>query len=155
MLSFARCGALAGGLRHVIYSPRGYVVPRRDGRLLAGSTTEHAGFERAVTPHGIATITTHASEMIPALEGVSPAQSWAGLRPRADDERPVIGSSHRVRNLFYATGFYRNGILLAPLTGEVVAGLIAHGGARTLSPRSLEAFSPERFGRAFAGSHGE
>jgi glycine oxidase len=126
---------------HVIYSPRGYIVPRLDGRLLAGSTTEHAGFEKRVTGAGVHAITSHALEIAPAVGNLPLVDSWAGLRPRAEDEWPVMGACAEVRGLFYATGHYRNGILLAPLTGELVAEQIMTGS----TPPLLDAFSPDRF----------
>ncbi len=139
-------------VRHVIYTPRGYIVPRRDGRILAGSTTEHVGYRTGVTVEGVRSIAAHALEIAPAIAGLSFSESWSGLRPRAADEWPLIGASDEVRGLFYATGHYRNGILLAPLTGQLVADVIVDG--RT--PRLLEAFSPARLReRAHAVSHGE
>jgi len=127
--------------RHVIYSPRGYIVPRLDGRLLAGSTTEHVGFNKCVTSEGVHAITSHALEIAPAVGSLPLVDSWAGLRPRAEDEWPVIGACAEARGLFYATGHYRNGILLAPLTGELVAEQITTGKTSPLTG----AFSPERF----------
>ena len=106
--------------RHVLYSPRGYLVPRLDGRVLAGSTSEHAGFAKEVTASGIHTIRSHASEIAPALAALEMASTWAGLRPRAEDDLPVLGPCE-IEGLFYATGHYRNGILLAPITGELIA----------------------------------
>ncbi|HEX8921004.1 MAG TPA: glycine oxidase ThiO [Pyrinomonadaceae bacterium] len=138
MLCFASNPRLA---RHVIYSPRGYIVPRLDGRLLAGSTTEHAGFERRVTGEGLNAITSHALEIAPAVGGLSLLDSWAGLRPRAEDEWPVMGECAELRGLFYATGHYRNGILLAPLTGALLAEQIMTGKASPL----INAFRPDRF----------
>ena len=131
-------------IRHVLYTPRGYLVPRRDGRLLAGSTAEQAGFDKSVTGRGIHTITTHALEIAPRVGDLPLVASWAGLRPRADDDLPVIGACTDVRGLYYATGHYRNGILLAPITGEMIADLISGGAAAT---SMVEAFTPERFGR--------
>jgi glycine oxidase len=128
--------------RHVIYSPRGYVVPRLDGRLLAGSTTEHAGFDASVTGGGIHTISKHALEIAPIVSRLPLQDAWAGLRPRAvGDELPVLGGSSETGGLYYAAGHYRNGILLAPLTGELIADEIT-GGTR---PPLLEAFTPDRF----------
>ncbi|HEX8707900.1 MAG TPA: glycine oxidase ThiO [Pyrinomonadaceae bacterium] len=127
--------------RHVIYSPRGYIVPRMDGRLLAGSTTERAGFDKSVTAEGVALIKRHAAEIAPALRALPLADSWAGLRPRTADELPVLGAAADVRGLYYATGHYRNGILLAPLTGELVAEQVLTGRSAPL----MEAFSPDRF----------
>jgi glycine oxidase len=127
--------------QHVIYSPRGYIVPRLDGRLLAGTTTEHAGFEKRVTGAGLHAITAHALEIAPAVGNLPLVDSWAGLRPRAEDDWPVMGACAEIGGLFYATGHYRNGILLAPLTAELVAEQIMTGVASPL----LDAFSPDRF----------
>ncbi|HEX8845981.1 MAG TPA: glycine oxidase ThiO [Pyrinomonadaceae bacterium] len=130
--------------RHVIYSPRGYIIPRLDGRLLAGSTSERAGFSCRVTAGGVRTILTHALEIAPTIESLPLVDSWAGLRPRTRDDWPVIGASLETQGLFYATGHYRNGILLAPLTGELVAEQITTGSM----PPLLQSFSPERFSYA-------
>ena len=107
--------------RHVIYSPRGYIVPRQDGRLLAGSTSEHAGFAKCVTAGGIAAILRNALEISPAISDLPVVDTWAGLRPRAAGGLPVLGPCGEIDGLFYATGHYRNGILLAPLTGELIS----------------------------------
>ena len=107
--------------RHVIYSPRGYIVPRQDGRLLAGSTSEHAGFAKCVTAGGIATILRNALEISPAISALPVVDTWAGLRPRAAGGLPVLGPCGEIDGLFCATGHYRNGILLAPLTGELIS----------------------------------
>ncbi|HEX6716228.1 MAG TPA: glycine oxidase ThiO, partial [Pyrinomonadaceae bacterium] len=107
--------------RHVIYSPRGYIVPRQDGRLLAGSTSERVGFAKCVTAGGISTILRNALEISPSVANLPVVDTWAGLRPRAADGLPVLGPCGEIDGLFYATGHYRNGILLAPLTGELVS----------------------------------
>jgi glycine oxidase len=143
MLCFEANPQIAG---HVIYSQRGYLVPRRDGRLLAGSTTEYAGFDRRVTAAGVQSITSAALEICPAISSLPLADSWAGLRPRAADGLPVLGPCAEIEGVFYATGHYRNGILLAPLTGELIsAGIIE----KTFDP-ALDIFSPDRFRMAFA-----
>lgn len=128
--------------RHVVYSPRGYIVPRRDGRLLAGSTTEHAGFEKRVTAAGVHSILSAALEISPRIASLPLTDSWAGLRPRAADTLPVLGPCAEIAGVFYATGHYRNGILLAPVTGELIARAIVDG----VFPPSLNIFSPDRFG---------
>ncbi|MFN2597170.1 MAG: glycine oxidase ThiO [Pyrinomonadaceae bacterium] len=141
------CYAMGAGaplVSHVVYSPRGYVVPRRDGRLLAGTTVERAGFDKSVTDEGRRAITAHPVEIAPAVEGLRQTDEWAGLRPRADDALPLLGMSTEIENLFYATGHYRNGILLAPLTGALVADLITTGE----TPAPLAPFSPARLARA-------
>lgn len=138
MMCFDTHPALA---RHVIYSPRGYLVPRRDGRLLAGSTTEDAGFVKEVTAGGLESIRRHALEIVPGMAELKLADAWAGLRPRAPDELPVLGKTCETDGLFFATGHYRNGILLAPLTGELIAALIADN----VVAAELQAFAPDRF----------
>ncbi|MEP6819218.1 MAG: glycine oxidase ThiO [bacterium] len=133
--------------RHVIYSPRGYVVPRRDGRLLAGSTTEHAGFEKQVTAAGVQSILSAALEISPRIATLPLTDSWAGLRPRAADTLPVLGPCAEIAGVYYATGHYRNGILLAPITGELIARAIVD----KVFPATFEIFSPDRFGLVAVG----
>ena len=130
--------------RHVIYSSRGYLVPRRDGRLLAGSTNEWVGFDKRVTDEGVRAIKSMAIGIAPALAQLTPVDSWAGFRPRAKDDLPVLGSCEKVAGLFYATGHYRNGILLAPITAQLIAAAIVDGAT---SPMPA-AFSPDRFREA-------
>ncbi len=132
--------------RHVIYSPRGYIVPRMDGRLLAGSTTESAGYDKRVTAEGLHAILSHALEISPVVGSLPLVDSWAGLRPRASGGLPVLGPCAEIAGLFYATGHYRNGILLAPITGELIADSILN---ETVSPL-IRPFGPERFARAAA-----
>lgn len=126
---------------HVIYSSRGYLVPRRDGRLLAGSTTEHVGFDKRVTEEGVRAIRSMANEIAPALADSAPTDSWAGFRPCTTDDLPVLGPCEEIAGLYYATGHYRNGILLAPITGELIAAAIIDRAV----PSTLAAFSPNRF----------
>ncbi len=133
--------------RHVIYSPRGYLVPRRDGRLLAGSTSERAGFAKQVTAGGVGSILGHAMEIAPAIARLPMLDSWAGLRPRAADGLPVLGPCGEIEGLFYATGHYRNGILLAPITGELIARAVID---KVVSPL-LTPFSPNRFDPVMVG----
>ena len=127
--------------RHVIYSARGYLIPRTDGRLLAGSTSEEAGFEKRVTDTGVNAIKSLAVEIAPVLKSLSIVDSWAGFRPRAKDGLPVLGPTRHAAGLFYATGHYRNGILLAPITGELIAEAILSGASLPL----LSPFLPDRF----------
>jgi len=127
--------------RHVIYSPRGYLVPRRDGRVLAGSTTEQSGFDKEVTASGVHSILSNALEISPRISDLPLIGVWAGLRPRAQDSLPVLGPCAEIQGLVFATGHYRNGILLAPLTGELIAGAIVDN----LVSSELSAFSPDRF----------
>lgn len=131
----------AGFARHVVYSSRGYLIPRRDGRLIAGSTSEDVGFDKHVTDEGAAAIKAMAVEIAPAVASLPLIDSWAGLRPRSRDDLPILGFSPEIDGLCYATGHYRNGILLAPITGELIADALVSG---TVSPL-LTPFSPRRF----------
>lgn len=108
-----------GLFRHVIYSRRGYLVPRADGRVLAGSTSENVGLDNSVTDAATTALQTMAAEISPSLSGLPIADRWSGLRPMAADNMPVIGQIDGVDNLFMATAHYRNGILLAPLTAKL------------------------------------
>jgi glycine oxidase len=138
MVSFEATPQIA---RHVIFSPRGYIVPRRDGRLLAGSTSEHAGFDKRVTAAGVQSIVTSALEISPSIAALPLTSSWAGLRPRASDGLPVLGPCAEIAGVFYATGHYRNGILLTPITGELLARAIVDEEISL----PLQIFSPDRF----------
>jgi glycine oxidase len=127
-------------LDHVLRSERGYLVPRDDGRILAGSTLEHVGFEKAVTPAGLQLILAAATELVPSLEEAAVIDTWSGLRPDTPDHLPILGPTD-VRGLWIATGHYRNGILLAPITAQLICEWIVSG-ATTIA---AEAFSPLRF----------
>ena len=133
--------------RHVIYSPRGYLVPRSDGRLLAGATSEHAGFDKQVTAEGVCALTEQSIEMVPGLSKAPLIDSWSGLRPHATDDRPVLGKCTEVEGLIYATGHYRNGILLAPITGDLIADTVVSGRPSPI----IDPFTPERFRLASVG----
>jgi len=128
-------------VRHVVYWGHGYLVPRADGRVLAGSTTEQAGFDKSVTAAGLRAILDIALQIAPILADVRVVDVWAGLRPGTPDGLPVLGPG-TLPGLYQAGGLYRNGILLGPLVGELVADL-ARG--RPL-PLDLGPFTPARFG---------
>lgn len=124
-----------------LFSPRGILVPRRDGRLLAGSIFEEAGFNKTLTLGGMAHILRAACEMVPDLSGLPFREAWAGLRPAVDDLMPVLGPSPSVPNVLYASGHFRSGILLSSLTGEIIADMVM-GRAPKIN---LAPFSPARF----------
>ncbi|GAB0057512.1 Glycine oxidase [Candidatus Magnetaquicoccaceae bacterium FCR-1] len=109
--------------RHVVYGYKGYVVPRADGRVLMGSTLEDRGFDKAVTLGGLHRVAGMALEMVPGLADARYASSWSGLRPATADNLPMLGAS-AVQGLFVAAGHYRNGILLTPITAEVIRDLV-------------------------------
>jgi len=127
-------------VRHVVYGPRGYVVPRADGTI-GGSTMENAGFDAGVTEAGITKVRGAAEEICPALVSTVTPRAWAGLRPVTPDMLPILGADPDHPSLIYACGHSRNGVLMAPLTGDVVADLV------TGAPLShdLAQFRPGRF----------
>jgi glycine oxidase len=129
-----------GTLGPALFSLRGYLVPRRDGRLLAGSTMEEAGYNKTVTLAGLEKIARGAAAIVPGLGGLAFREAWAGLRPAARDLLPVLGASPSVPNVLWAAGHFRSGILLSALTGEIIADLV--GGRRPAI--ELAPFSPAR-----------
>lgn len=127
-------------VRGTVISPRGgYVVGRADGRVLCGSTMELAGFEKVVTAGGVARVLAMALELCPDLAGAAVTETWANFRPTTRDVLPLIGEA-AIAGLFFATGHFRNGILLAPITAELVRDLVTRGRAE----RDLAPFSPAR-----------
>ena len=121
---------------------RGYLVPRRDGTVVAGSTVEMVGFRKEVTVGGLATILDLARTLVPGLADAPVLSSWSNFRPYTEDQLPVLGAT-AVRGLFLATGHHRNGILLAPITGDAIARLVATGEAGV----DLAPFSVTRYAR--------
>jgi glycine oxidase len=117
-----------------------YLVPRPQGRLVLGTTSEYRGFEKAVTAQGLLSILAGAARLAPAVSEHRFLRAWAGLRPDTPDHLPILGYG-TIENLVFATGHFRNGILLAPVTAEIISDLILK---RTTS-RSLEACRPTRF----------
>ncbi len=130
-----------------LFSGGGILVPRRDGRLLAGSVFEEAGFNKSVTLDGIERIARAVRAMVPSLAEIPFREAWAGLRPAASDMMPVLGPSPTVANVLYASGHFRSGILLSALTGEVIADLVM-GRAPAID---LSRFSPARFLKSRGG----
>ncbi|HYP50502.1 MAG TPA: glycine oxidase ThiO [Pyrinomonadaceae bacterium] len=114
-------------LRHVVYSARGYIVPRSDNRVLIGATVEDVGFDKSVTGGGLLSLLRTAAEISPKLCDSTVSEIWAGLRPASRDDLPIIGEFPENSNLYFATGHYRNGILLAPLTARLIADKIVEG----------------------------
>lgn len=127
-------------LKKVVRSERRYLVPRSDGTILAGSTLEEAGFEKHLTPAGVRRIADGAIELVPALADAEICETWAGLRPGTPDNLPILGPTD-VDGLLIATGHYRSGILLAPVTAKLMREWVTRG--RVDMP--VQAFSPLRF----------
>jgi glycine oxidase len=111
----------------VIWGRRGYIVPWVDGTVLVGATSEDVGFDERATSGGVQELLNAGLELLPALERATFDEVLVGLRPMTCDELPVIGASSRVPRVFLATGHYRSGILLAPLTASLVADLVLEG----------------------------
>ena len=133
-------------LSRVLRSERGYLVPRRDGRIVAGSTKEEAGFEKRVTAAGIRKVLDAAIELCPTLAAAEIVETWTGLRPGTPDDLPILGPTD-IDGLLIATGHYRNGILLTPITAKLMCEWIVHG--RTFfADFDADAFSPLRFDRS-------
>jgi glycine oxidase len=130
-------------IRRVLRSERGYIVPRGDDtpqNLVAGSTLENAGYEKAVTSGGLEEILGAVNELAPSLVGAEILDTWSGLRPGTPDQLPILGPTD-MEGLIIATGHYRNGILLAPITAKLITEWITEG--RTVL--NYEDFSPLRF----------
>jgi glycine oxidase len=130
-------------LRHVVYSRRAYLVPRHSGFVIAGSTSEKAGYDKSVTAGGLASILARAIEIAPGLQQQPLLETWAGLRPKGPDNLPLLGRDPRLDGLVYATAHYRNGILLTPITAKAICELIVTGE----SSIDLTTFSVARFSR--------
>lgn len=140
------CFASERRLRRIVVGRRFYAVPRVDGRLLIGATSEDVGFCKQVLPESIENMRQAAIETLPWLKNVELREAIAGLRPLADRSRPVIGEIPSVKDLFVATGHYRNGILLAPWTAETLANSILDLG----HPTHGNPFEPAMIASAFA-----
>jgi glycine oxidase len=102
-----------------------YLVPRRDGRILVGSTMEDVGFDAVTTPQALSRLRAMAAQLLPASRQMIIENDWAGLRPGTPDRLPIIGVAPDCDGLILATGHFRNGILLAPITARIVADLVA------------------------------
>jgi glycine oxidase len=138
----ARYPAKALALKRIVASHAGrYLVPRSDGTVLAGSTMEDVGFDRSITDAGLQAIHESVSGLVPALAGLKPLERWAGLRPISPDFLPIIGPDPDLEGLVYATGYGRAGIVLAPVTGTIVADLALTGD----SEHDWRPFRPDRF----------
>jgi len=135
--------AVQGGplpISRVLHSSSVYVVPRRDGRILIGATVEQAGFRKAVTVRAVKHLLSAAVELVPSLGELEIVETWSGLRPDTVDHLPILGPSG-IENLLLATGHFRNGILLAPLTADLIAEVLVDG----REAEEIQRFSIGRF----------
>jgi len=132
-------------IERVLWSEKIYLVPRNDGRILAGATVEYTGFERGLTAGGLEKILAGAIELSPGLAAARVEETWAGLRPDSPDHLPILGTTD-LNGLLIATGHFRSGILLTPITAQLVREWV------TLQSVSVDwdRFSPMRFQSASA-----
>jgi glycine oxidase len=128
----------------IVWSDDVYFVPKRDGSWVVGATQESVGFDRRVTAEGIRWLLDRAEAVFPSLADASFGRAWAGLRPVSQDGVPWIGAVPGLDNLHLATGHGRNGVLLAPITAELIRdGLLGKGGVEAADPVSpARAFAP-------------
>jgi glycine oxidase len=139
-------------LRHVLWAPKIYLVPRDDGRLLVGATVEEKGFDEQMTAGGVYELLDAAWRPLPAIEELPILETWVGFRPTSRDDAPILGETP-VEGLLVATGHHRNGILLAPVTADAIAQLILTGETtEAVRPFGLARFDRDRKPRAAVAS---
>jgi len=127
-------------LRHVVRTPEVYIIPRSDGRMLLGATVEEAGFDKRVDADVVQRFQRAAAAVAPAIADMRIHDAWAGLRPGSPDGLPILGATS-LKGYYVATGHYRDGILLAPITAHVMAQVLTDKQPEF----DLAPFSPERF----------
>ncbi len=116
-----------GGLSHMIWGSRAYLIPREDGQTYVGATVEEAGYRKHTTEAGLRGLRSGAAAVVPSLADARERRSWAGLRPGTPDDMPIMGRLPGWSNAWVSTGHYRNGILLAPISGLLMAQSIIAG----------------------------
>ena len=131
--------------RHIVRTPRCYLVTRPDGRVVLGATQEEQGFDTTVTADGVYRLLEAAWEVLPDIGELELVAARAGLRPATPDNSPAVGAGE-LDGLVWATGHHRNGIMLAPLTGRAIAELLTKGEL----PAEIAPFQPGRFGEVRA-----
>lgn len=129
-------------LRHVVWAPKAYLVPRADGRLIVGATVEERGFDTQITAGGLFSLLDGAWRAVPGIEELPVIETWVGFRPTSRDDAPILGPS-ALPGLMFATGHHRNGILLTPVTAEAMAATILE---KRVDPR-IAGFGIGRFDR--------
>jgi glycine oxidase len=126
---------------HVVRAGTHYLVPRAARRVVVGTTAEYAGFDKSVTAEGLQSILNGAMKFAPLLNECVFLRCWAGLRPDTTDHLPILGYS-KLDNLIIATGHFRHGILLAPITAQQISELVLN----RVASFPLEPYRPGRFG---------
>lgn len=133
-------------LRHVVWGPKCYLVPRADGTLIIGATTEEKGFDNQMTAGGVLALLEATWRTLPGVEELPIKEMWHGFRPGCRDDAPILGWAPGVEGLMLATGHHRNGILLTPITANAVAAMMLTGEV----DERIRAFGPDRFAPARA-----
>jgi glycine oxidase len=105
---------------HIILQKDLYLIPRRDGHLLAGSTLEYVGFDKSITEAALDDLSRRAGAILPELRGMAPVRQWAGLRPGSPGNIPTIGRHPRIENLYINSGHFRYGVTMAPASVEIL-----------------------------------
>ena len=142
-------------LSRVLFAQDTYIVPKADGRIIVGATVEPGTYDGSITPSGMLHCMSEATRLVPALADLPIEEQWAGLRPTTPDKCPLLGGTEQWDNVYLAGGYWRNGVLLAPKTGQLVGDLIVNdGNVDRLPPQDqalLQAFSWERFTKPGGG----
>lgn len=112
---------MPGQVRHIVLDQGRYVIPRRDGRILVGSTLEHVGFDKTTTETALADLRSAALKLVPRLADCELEHHWAGLRPGSPNGVPCIARHPRLTNLYINAGHYRNGVILGPASARLLA----------------------------------
>lgn len=118
--------AKPGWLSRMVFHKQRYLIPRRDGRILAGSTVEYVGFKKRTSREGIESLKKSALEMMPRLDECLLESRWAGLRPGKSDNLPIIGPHPSIQGLFINAGHFRSGVVLSPASAQICANLIGN-----------------------------
>ncbi|CAM9786755.1 unnamed protein product [Chrysoparadoxa australica] len=131
-------------LNRVLFAADAYIIPKRDGRIVVGATIEPGVWDLHTTPAGMSKLMASAMKVCPQLGDYAIEETWAGLRPVTPDYWPVLGGGQQCENLFVAGGYWRNGVCLAPKTGQLVADAVM-GTLSDVDERLMNAFSMDRF----------
>ncbi len=127
-------------IKHVIWGPEAYLVPKNDGRLVVGATVEEVGFDNNITVSAVYSLLKACWEMVPSISEFPIKEIWSGFRPGSRDDAPILGPT-RIKGLIMATGHHRNGILLAPITAKGITEFIVKG----VLPSYIKRFTLDRF----------
>jgi glycine oxidase len=132
---------VGSSVRHIVWAQDGYLVSKAEGLTYVGATEEEVGFDSRPTAEGVSGLLALVPRLTPGLSGATFSHAWAGLRPGTPDRLPLLGRIPGWRGVSIAAGHFRNGILLAPITGILISDLLRDGRPRM----ELNPFDPGRF----------